>query len=97
MAIVVIDGLLTTGEPQKRSEWRLRWTFEMADVGFHKQAPTPAMLEVSFAPSINEETGPVLDLLFHGCGFSKLAELKSGTAQGNVALAVAPESPFNGR
>ena len=69
----------------------------MADVGFHKQAPASAVFEVSFAPSINEEKRPVLDLLFHGCRFWKLIELKSGTAQGNVALAVAPESPFNGR
>jgi hypothetical protein len=55
------------------------------------------MFEISFAPSINQEARPVLDLLFYGCGFWKFIELKGGTAQGNVALVVAPESPFNGR
>jgi hypothetical protein len=64
---------------------------------FHKQGPASALFEVSFASSTYQETRPVLDLLFHGCGFWKLVALKGGTAQGNVALAVAAESPFSGR
>jgi hypothetical protein len=68
----------------------LKWLM----LGFHNPHP---LFEVSFAPSIDQEARPVLDLLFHGCGFWKLVDLKGGTAQGNVALAVAPESPFNSR
>jgi hypothetical protein len=66
-------------------------------LGFHKQAPASALFEISFAPSIDQEARPVLDLLFRGCGFWKWVDLKGGTAQGNVALAVGPESPFKGR